>query len=120
MSVRKTSPGRRPQGRRQDVMEDRSLGRQLLRGMRLAVWHARGEVALPARAVEVPALIDVKTIRERNGLSQAEFARRFGFSARSLQEWEQGRRQPEGAAQAYLIVIDRAPAAVETALHGRV
>jgi putative transcriptional regulator len=60
--------------------------------------------------------VDVRAIREKCGLTQAEFARRYGISPRSLQEWEQGRRQPEGAVRAYLLVIDRIPRAVETAL----
>ncbi len=64
----------------------------------------------------IPNEVNVRAIRERTGLTQEEFARRFGFSHRSLEQWEQGRRQPEGAARAYLTVIDRAPKAVERAL----
>ncbi len=93
------------------------LGRQLIEGMKLAERHIRGEIDLPVRYVEVPESVNVKAIRERSGLSQSEFARRYGISSRSLQEWEQGRRQPEGAVRAYLLVIDRNPQAVESALH---
>jgi len=50
------------------------------------------------------------------GLRQAEFARRYAVNPRSLQEWEQGRRRPEGAVRAYLTVIARNPQAVEKAL----
>ena len=46
-----------------------------------------------------------------------EFADHFGFSIRTLEKWEQGVRQPEGAARAYLVVIDRNPKAVEKALN---
>ena len=92
------------------------LGRQIIRGLRLAVRHARGDARLPTRFVDVPDFVNVKAIRERSGLSQIEFARRYGISPRSLQEWEQGRRQPEGAVRAYLIVIDRNAEAVESAL----
>jgi putative transcriptional regulator len=60
--------------------------------------------------------VDVKSIRAKSGLSQTEFARRYGFSPRSLQDWEQGRRKPEGAVRAYLLVIDRKPKAVAEAL----
>jgi putative transcriptional regulator len=49
-------------------------------------------------------------------LSQAEFAWRYALSPRSLQEWKQGRRRPESAVRAYLMVIDRNPEAVEKAL----
>ena len=95
------------------------LGKQIIRGMRQAVLHARGDLKLRARTVEVPDLVDVRAIRERSGLSQGDFAKRYGISPRSLQEWEQGRRQPEGAVRSYLRVIDRNPKAVEEALRRR-
>lgn len=62
-----------------------------------------------------PAL-DVKVIRERLGLSQEAFADRFRLSLRTVQEWEQGRRTPEGPARVLLRVIERDPNAVERAL----
>jgi putative transcriptional regulator len=68
------------------------------------------------RYVEVPEDVDVRAIRSKLGLSQAEFSRRYAVSPRSLQEWEQGRRRPESAVRAYLTVIDRNPQAVEKAL----
>lgn len=92
------------------------LGRQIIEGLKLMESHVKGEIELPVRYVEVPDLVDVKAIREKSGLTQAEFARRYGISPRSLQEWEQGRRQPEGAVRAYLLVIDHNPRAVESAL----
>ena len=60
--------------------------------------------------------VDVRAIRSKLGLSQAEFSRRYALSPRSLQEWEQGRRRPESAVRAYLTVIDKNPEAVEEAL----
>lgn len=59
---------------------------------------------------------DVREVRARTGLSQAEFAERFGFSLRTLQEWEQGRAKPDSAVRAYLTVIDREPESVMKAL----
>lgn len=47
-----------------------------------------------------------RSVREGLGLSQAEFARRFGLSLRSLQEWEQARRLPDRAVFPYLRVIE--------------
>ena len=58
----------------------------------------------------------VRDVREGLGLSQAEFADRFGMSVRSLQEWEQARRLPDLAVLAYLRVIERNPRAVLSAL----
>jgi DNA-binding transcriptional regulator YiaG len=58
----------------------------------------------------------VREVREGLSLSQAEFARRFGLSLRSLQEWEQARRLPEAAVLTYLRVIERDPEAVQAAL----
>lgn len=92
------------------------LGRQIIEGLKLVEKHVQGEIDLPVRYVEVPDFVDVKAVRRKSGLTQAEFARRYGISPRSLQEWEQGRRQPEGAVRAYLLVIDRNPGAVDSAL----
>lgn len=60
---------------------------------------------------------DVKAIRKRLGLSQSRFAAMIGVSPRTLQGWEQGRREPEGPAKALLRVVDRAPELVLHALH---
>jgi putative transcriptional regulator len=92
------------------------MGKRLIAAMKEVVDHVEGKVALPIRYVEIPEDVDVKAIRTKLGLSQAEFSRRYAVSPRSLQEWEQGRRRPEGAVRAYLTVIDRNPAAVEDAL----
>ena len=58
----------------------------------------------------------VQRARRATGLSQSEFARRYRIPLRTLQEWEQGRREPEAAVQAYLTVIEREPEAVAKAL----
>jgi putative transcriptional regulator len=60
---------------------------------------------------------DVRAIRERLGLSQSRFAAMIGVSARTLQNWEQKRREPEGPAKALLRVVDRSPQVVLEALH---
>ena len=60
---------------------------------------------------------DIKRTRERLHMSQAEFATMIGVSARTLQNWEQGRRTPEGPAQALLRVAAKNPEAVLEALH---
>ena len=89
-------------------------GQSILRGARQALAYARG--AREGFVAHVPEEVDVATIRKRLGLSQADFAMRFGFKLDAVQNWEQGRRRPEGAARAFLRVIEREPAAVRRAL----
>ena len=55
-------------------------------------------------------------LRNRLGLTQAEFARQFMLNLRTLQDWEQGRREPEDIVRTYLCVIERNPGAVRAAL----
>jgi putative transcriptional regulator len=61
--------------------------------------------------------IDVRRLRDQLGLTQSEFADMIGVSIRTLQNWEQGRREPEGPAKALLRVVEREPKAVLNALH---
>src|SRR5262249_48498318 len=65
-----------------------------------------------------PGPVDVKSIRARSGLSQAEFAKRYGFNVRTLQDWESSGAQPPSPVRAYLTVIDRFPDMVAKALKG--
>ena len=60
---------------------------------------------------------EIKSIREALSVSQSEFALMIGVSVRTLQNWEQGRREPEGPAKALLKVAARNPKAVMDALH---
>lgn len=81
----------------------RRIGREILEGLREI---KRGEVG---RIVNVP---DVASIREKTGLSQSRFAALLGVSVRTLQDWEQGRRAPSGAARTLLMVANRNPGAL--------
>jgi putative transcriptional regulator len=85
------------------------------RGLEQAIAYADKKARTGYR-VHIPAEIDVKRIRSKLGLTQAQFAARFGFSVNTLRHWEQGKRQPEGPTRAYLVVIARTPKAVERAL----
>ena len=58
-----------------------------------------------------------KRIRNRLGMSQAEFSRRINVSLETVRNWEQGKRSPSGAAKALLKVLDRAPEVALAALH---
>jgi putative transcriptional regulator len=100
-------------------MKKLNVGSELIQGMENAVAHARGRKRAARTTtirVNVPPKINVGAIRRRLGMSQAAFAARFGFSIKNVQNWEQGSRQPEGPARAYLLVIDRNPKAVQKAL----
>ena len=68
------------------------------------------------RKVLAPLAPDVRAIRRKLGLSQSEFARRFGFSARTVQEWEQGRAVPDQSARILLRVIEKSPRTVALAV----
>jgi putative transcriptional regulator len=81
----------------------RNIGREILEGIRQL---KRGE---PGCVVKVPS---VTRIREKTGLSQPRFAALLGVSVRTLQEWEQGRRAPSGAAGTLLLVADKNPRAL--------
>ena len=92
------------------------VANSIRRGLEQAVAYARREAKESAYRVHVPALIDVRAIRTKLRMTQDEFAGRFGFSVNTLRQREQGKRQPEGPTRAYLLVIDRAPKAVQKAL----
>ncbi len=81
----------------------RNIGMEILKGIREL---KRGE---QGRVINVPS---VSAIREGTGLSQTEFARLLGVSLRTLQEWEQGRRAPSGAARTLLLIAAKNPRAL--------
>ena len=81
----------------------RNVSREILEGLREL---KRGETG---RVINVPSVTE---IRERTGLSQAKFAALLGVSVRTLQEWEQGRRAPSGAARTLLMVAAKNPRAL--------
>lgn len=68
------------------------------------------------KRVHPPEEVDVGAIRKQLHLSQEAFAAFFGISKRTVQEWEQGRRHPAGAAKTLLTIISHEPEAVQRAL----
>jgi len=81
----------------------RNIGEEIRDGLREL---KRGEYG---RVINIP---DVAAIRERTGLSQSRFSTLLGVSVRTLQDWEQGRRAPSGAARTLLLIADRNPRAL--------
>ena len=74
----------------------------------------RGEMK-PARRSEIRDE-DIRAIRKKLGVTQREFALLIGVSVGTLRNWEQGRRRPDGPAQALLRVAAKNPRAVAAAL----
>ncbi|WP_157639551.1 helix-turn-helix domain-containing protein, partial [Lamprocystis purpurea] len=68
-----------------------------------------------ARTTEID-VNDVVQARQGTGLSQSEFASALNISKRTLQEWEQGRRVPSGAAQALIRIARKHPEVVREIL----
>jgi putative transcriptional regulator len=89
-----------------------TVGDELLTSLAEALDHARGKkVGVRVTNFDVPA-VAVKTIRKKVGLNQDTFARALGVSLSGLRKWEQGQRQPRGAALTLLRVMDAEPDAV--------
>lgn len=89
---------------------------RIVAGLNEAIEIAEGRADPTTYRIHVPESVDVKSIRQRMGLTQAAFAARFGFSVGTLRDWEQGRKQPEPTSRVLLTVIEREPEAVQRAL----
>ncbi len=83
-------------------MTKRDIGREILEGLR-EIKQGGG------RRFVAEGLAEIRVIREKMGLSQSAFAGLLGVSLRTLQDWEQGRRQPTGAARSLLLVAQARP-----------
>jgi putative transcriptional regulator len=81
----------------------RDIGAEILSGIREL---KRGQAG---RVTNLPAIAQT---REAMSLSQAQFAQLLGVSVRTLQEWEQGRRAPSGAARTLILIASRNPKAL--------
>ncbi len=83
--------------------KNRNIGQEILSGLQEI---KRGE---HGRIITIP---DIAQTRAKVGLSQTQFAQLMGVSVRTLQDWEQGRRRPSGAARTLLMVADKNPQAI--------
>src|SRR5437667_10003541 len=94
----------------------RSVGQEIITSLKEAIAWASGEdVPVRVTTVRVPTT-NVRALRRKLGLSQSEFAAKFGFQPATLKNWEQGRTRPDGPARVLLAVIARHPEAVEDVL----
>lgn len=87
----------------------RDIGAELLQSIR-EMKAGKGKVV--AR-IEVPPVV---MARMKSGLSQSQFASLLGVSVRTLQDWEQGRRQPSGAAQTLITIAEQQPKVLKQVL----
>jgi putative transcriptional regulator len=95
--------------KRKNATSGEDIGRKLLQSVREMKAQKRARV----NSVE---LNEVAEARHKAGLSQAQFAEVLGISKRTLQDWEQGRRSPSGAAQALIRIARRHPEVVREGL----
>ena len=88
-------------------MAKRDIGQEILEGIREVKAHKAGKKVLRVHSLKEPS--PPKVIRARLKLSQSAFAGLMGVSLRTVQDWEQGRRKPEGPALALLRIAARHP-----------
>lgn len=88
-------------------MTKRDIGLEILEGIREIKAHKTGQNSLNTYELRLPA--HPKEIRASLGLSQSEFAAMMNVSVRTIQDWEQERRQPRGPAIALLRIAEQKP-----------
>ena len=93
-----------------------TVGERIIEGLEQAIAWTRGEnTNVRVTLVHVPT-VDVREVRMKMGLSQAQFATKFGFPPATLRNWEQGRSRPDAPTRVLLAVIAKHPDAVEDVL----
>jgi putative transcriptional regulator len=102
--------------RRVAATTDREIATQIAADPDTAPVFSARELRRAKRVVPSPAVEDVRAIRRRLGLTQAQFAARYGFSVETIRNYEQGHRRPAGPARVLLKVIASEPDAVTRAL----
>src|SRR6202167_1590306 len=93
-----------------------TVGESIIQGLKEAIAWTRGENDnVRVTLVHMPE-VDVRKVRLKMGLSQAQFATKFGFPPATLRNWEQGRSHPDAPTRVLLAVIAKHPEAVEDVL----
>jgi putative transcriptional regulator len=112
MTARKTTkPAKKAVARKRQT-----VGESIIQGLNEAIAWTRGEnTNVCVTLVHIPE-VDVRKVRMKMGLSQAEFATRFGLPPATLRNWEQGRSRPDAPTRVLLAVIAKHPEAVEDVL----
>ncbi|BBP03005.1 transcriptional regulator [Sulfuriferula plumbiphila] len=94
---------------------EKTLFDDLVQSLKEADAITKGKTKASRRFDVTPP--DVKAVREQIGLSQSEFARLMRVSIKTLQNWEQHRRNPTGPAAALLKIVSTAPEVALKSLH---
>jgi putative transcriptional regulator len=104
-------------GRRKAVKKRPTVGKRIIEGLEQAVAWTRGgnQPGTRVTLAHVPD-VDVREVRQKMGLSQAQFATKFGLPPATLRNWEQGRARPDAPTRVLIAVIAKHPEAVEEVL----
>ena len=93
-----------------------TVGERIIKGLEEAIaWSKGDDVPVRVTQVQVPD-VDVSKVRRQMGLSQTQFALKFGFPPATLRNWEQGRVRPDTPTRVLLAVIAKHPESVEDVL----
>ena len=98
-------------------------GQRLIQSMQEAFAYLEGDKKqgrltkkIKVKKIDIPEVIDVKSIREHLKMSQVEFATRFALNVGTLRNWEYGRRSPDLTAKTYLYLIEKHSDLIERSL----
>jgi putative transcriptional regulator len=88
-------------------MTERNIGLEILEGIKEIKQYKKNKIHLQTRVLNDPSPSQV--IRKKLNLSQSGFAGLMGVSIRTIQDWEQGRRNPQGPAKSLLRIAEQHP-----------
>lgn len=98
------------------MKKERNIGQEILTGIREIKEWQQGKKKLKTTHMQLPRAADVAKIRQHLNLTQDEFADFMGVNIKTLQNWEQKRREPQGPARSLLRIAEKAPEAILKAL----
>ena len=94
------------------MKKERNIGQEILAGIKEIKEWQQGKKRLKITRVQFPRAADVAKIRQNLDLTQDEFADFMGVNVKTLQNWEQKRREPQGPARSLLRIAEKAPEAI--------
>lgn len=113
MNTNKTKPAVKRTTR---VRKPQTVGESVIQGLKEAIAWTKGKNNNVRVTLVHVTEVDVRKVRLKMGLSQAQFATKFGFPPATLRNWEQGRSHPDAPTRVLLAVIAKHPEAVEDVL----